>query len=229
MLENIYTTKMSSDKRTMVNRFTKIRSANGRFSKFMTLTMSVVIALTMLCATIVMAAVDEVTSNQDETSNYKNALRHLYSARTKSERDEYIYFGKHSEKYNPVIENDKEYFEELKETKSIEEQNNVSIDVSDDELKRINPNFYYSSKIKSAGEKCQETYSSIDLLHEKNKELLSEIMNNDLEAIDVPDDLFIDKETIYMRGIVIAQVQNAVQKDNEIKGNDEPFSYAVSY
>lgn len=57
MLETIYTTKMSANKKTLQNRFTKIRSKNGRLSKTMALVMSVAIAVTMLCATVVMAAV----------------------------------------------------------------------------------------------------------------------------------------------------------------------------
>ena len=58
MLENIYTTKMSANRKQLQSRFTKIRSKNGRISKLMALVMSVVIAVTMLCATIVMAAFD---------------------------------------------------------------------------------------------------------------------------------------------------------------------------
>ena len=57
MLENLYTTKMSMDKKKLQNRFTKIRSKNGRISKLMALATSVAIAVTMLCATVVMAAV----------------------------------------------------------------------------------------------------------------------------------------------------------------------------
>ena len=57
MLENIYTTKMSSNKKTLQNRFTKIRSKSGRLSKMMALVMSAAIAAAMLCATVVMAAV----------------------------------------------------------------------------------------------------------------------------------------------------------------------------
>ena len=58
MQENLYTTKMSMDKKKLQNRFSKIRSKNGRISKLMALAMSVVIAVTMLCATVVMAAFD---------------------------------------------------------------------------------------------------------------------------------------------------------------------------
>ena len=57
MFENLYTTKMSANKKTLQNRFTKIRSKSGRISKIMALVMSCAVAVTMLGATIVMAAV----------------------------------------------------------------------------------------------------------------------------------------------------------------------------
>ena len=57
MLENLYTTKMSANKKTLQNRFTKIRSKSGRISKIMAAVMSCAVAVTMLGATIVMAAV----------------------------------------------------------------------------------------------------------------------------------------------------------------------------
>ena len=57
MFENLYTTKMSANKKALQNRFTKIRSKSGRISKIMAAVMSCAIAVTMLGATIVMAAV----------------------------------------------------------------------------------------------------------------------------------------------------------------------------
>lgn len=60
MLENLYTTKMSTNKKTLQKRFTKIRSKSGRISRIMAAVMSAVIALTMFGATIVMAAIDAV-------------------------------------------------------------------------------------------------------------------------------------------------------------------------
>ena len=57
MFENLYTTKMSANKKTLQNRFTKIRRESGRISKIMAAVMSIAIAVTMLGATIVMAAV----------------------------------------------------------------------------------------------------------------------------------------------------------------------------
>ena len=57
MLENLYTTKMSANKKTLQNRFAKIRRKSGRISKIMVAVMSCAVAITMLGATIVMAAV----------------------------------------------------------------------------------------------------------------------------------------------------------------------------
>ena len=57
MLENLYTTKMSANKKTLQNRFTKIRRKSGRISKIMAAVMSCAVAVAMLGATIVMAAV----------------------------------------------------------------------------------------------------------------------------------------------------------------------------
>ncbi len=60
MLENLYTTKMSADKKTLQNRFAKIRRKSGRISKIAAAVMSCAVAVTMLGATVVMAAVDAV-------------------------------------------------------------------------------------------------------------------------------------------------------------------------
>ncbi len=64
MLENIYTTKMSANKKQLQNRFTKIRSKSGRISKIMSCVMAVLVAVTMLCATVVMAALDNEESKE---------------------------------------------------------------------------------------------------------------------------------------------------------------------
>ena len=71
MLENLYTTKMSANKKTLQNRFTKIRSKSGRISKIMAAVMSCAIAVTMLGATIVMAAVTATYENQNEQIKYE--------------------------------------------------------------------------------------------------------------------------------------------------------------
>ena len=77
MLENLYTTKMSANKKILQNRFTKIRSKSGRISKIMAAVMSCAIAVTMLGATIVMAAVgsdglEHFTKNE---IYYKNGVK----------------------------------------------------------------------------------------------------------------------------------------------------------
>ena len=60
MLENLYTTKMSTNKKSLQNRFAKIRSKSGRLSKIFAAVMSCAVAVAMLGATIVMAAFDSV-------------------------------------------------------------------------------------------------------------------------------------------------------------------------
>lgn len=57
MFERLYTTKMSADKKTLQKRFSKIRSKSGRISKMMSFAMSILVAVTMLCATVVLASV----------------------------------------------------------------------------------------------------------------------------------------------------------------------------
>ena len=71
MLENLYTTKMSANKKTLQNRFTKIRRKSGRISKIMAAVMSCAVAVTMLGATIVMAAVTATYENQNEQIKYE--------------------------------------------------------------------------------------------------------------------------------------------------------------
>ena len=48
MLEHLYTTKMSANKKTLQNRFTKIRRKSGRISKITAAVMSCAVAVTML-------------------------------------------------------------------------------------------------------------------------------------------------------------------------------------
>ncbi len=63
MLENIYTTKMSANRKQLQKRFTKIRSSSGRISKMMSFVMAIFVAVTFVCATVVMAALN----NEEET------------------------------------------------------------------------------------------------------------------------------------------------------------------
>lgn len=62
MLENLYTTKMSSSKKALQRRFTKIRSASGRLAKMMSFFMAFVLLAALGTATIVMAA----TGNEEK-------------------------------------------------------------------------------------------------------------------------------------------------------------------
>lgn len=56
MLENIYTTKMSASKKLLQNRFLKIRRKTGKAAKAMSFMMSLLVAITFVFATVVMAA-----------------------------------------------------------------------------------------------------------------------------------------------------------------------------
>lgn len=58
MLTNLYTTKMSADKKQLQNRFSKIRSENSRFSKTVSALTAVFIITAMLAATVVLAAAE---------------------------------------------------------------------------------------------------------------------------------------------------------------------------
>lgn len=59
MLDNLYTTKMSAGKKTLQNRFIKIRYKNGRLSKMLAIITSMAIATIMLYSTAVMAIIDK--------------------------------------------------------------------------------------------------------------------------------------------------------------------------
>ena len=63
MLEDLYTTKMSSSTKVLQKRFTKIRSKNSNIAKVMTLGISIMLALTLGIATVVMAAVGNEEKN----------------------------------------------------------------------------------------------------------------------------------------------------------------------
>jgi len=96
MLENIYTTKMSANKKQLQNRFTKIRSTNTPIHKIMAILLTVAVIITMLCANVVMAMVDEKTSEQ-------------YVIEVKKAETILDYYNK------PFVENDTVYFP-LRET-----------------------------------------------------------------------------------------------------------------
>lgn len=66
MLENLYTTKMSGDAKTLQKRFSKIRSKQSRKSKITAAAMAAVLAATALFATVAMAALDGKNSNASD-------------------------------------------------------------------------------------------------------------------------------------------------------------------
>ena len=75
MFENLYTTKMSMDKKKLQSRFSKIRSKNGRISKLIALIIFAVILLAMACVSLIIAAnikSDEYTMTENEFSDYIN-------------------------------------------------------------------------------------------------------------------------------------------------------------
>lgn len=63
MLEKMFTTKMSMDKKKLQNRFSKIRSKNGKTSKFIALSVFAVIIVSIICASVWVAV-----SRQDDTT-----------------------------------------------------------------------------------------------------------------------------------------------------------------
>jgi len=70
MLENLYSTKMSANKKQLQNRFAKIRSKNGRISKLVALIIFAVILIAIACVTVVLAI--NFNSNSDEYAMTEN-------------------------------------------------------------------------------------------------------------------------------------------------------------
>lgn len=66
MLENLYTTKISSSKKALQKRFTKIRSKSGRLAKYMSCVCALALLAALTTATVIMAALD----NGDTETNY---------------------------------------------------------------------------------------------------------------------------------------------------------------
>ena len=56
MMENLYTTKMSGDKKKLQSRFLKIRSKSGRLSKVVSVFSAVLVVVALLIGTVVMAS-----------------------------------------------------------------------------------------------------------------------------------------------------------------------------
>ena len=67
MLEKIFTTKMSADKKKLQSRFSKIRSKNGKTSKFIAMAVFAVIIVSIICVSIWVAV-----NRQDDKILYKN-------------------------------------------------------------------------------------------------------------------------------------------------------------
>ena len=67
MLEKMFTTKMSMDKKKLQNRFSKIRSKNGKTSKFIAMAVFAVIIVSIICVSIWVAVnrQDDTTVNSD--------------------------------------------------------------------------------------------------------------------------------------------------------------------
>ncbi len=77
MFENLYTTKMSMDRKKLQNRFSKIRSKSGRISKLMALIIFAVILIVLSCVTIVLSInfnsnLDEYAMTEKEFSDFIN-------------------------------------------------------------------------------------------------------------------------------------------------------------
>ncbi len=87
MLENLYTTKMSANKKNLQNRFAKIRSKNARISKTLSITITALIAVAMLYSTAVMAAIGKQSENNAaaDTETKKNDILHIPQKIIKSE------------------------------------------------------------------------------------------------------------------------------------------------
>lgn len=66
MLENLYTTKMSGDAKTLQKRFSKIRSKQSRNSKIIAVIMAAVLTMSALFATVAMAALDGKNDNASD-------------------------------------------------------------------------------------------------------------------------------------------------------------------
>lgn len=73
MFEHFYTTKMSAEGKALQNRFSKIRSKNGRISKVAALVVSFVLVLAIISGTAVLAVVNQRTSANIEIY-YKDTL-----------------------------------------------------------------------------------------------------------------------------------------------------------
>ena len=76
MLEKMFTTKMSMDKKKLQNRFSKIRSKNGKTSKFIAMAVFAVIIVSIICVSIWVAVSrqDDTTVNSDIKLTFNGEL-----------------------------------------------------------------------------------------------------------------------------------------------------------
>lgn len=76
MLEKMFTTKMSMDKKKLQNRFSKIRSQNGKTSKFIAMAVFAVIIVSIICVSIWVAVnrQDDTTVNSDIKLTFNGEL-----------------------------------------------------------------------------------------------------------------------------------------------------------
>ncbi len=76
MLEKMFTTKMSMDKEKLQNRFSKIRSKNGKTSKFIAMAVFAIIIVSIICVSIWVAVnrQDDTTVNSDIKLTFNGEL-----------------------------------------------------------------------------------------------------------------------------------------------------------
>lgn len=74
MFENLYTTKMSANKKTLQNRFEKIRSESGPISNAFSIAILILILMTLLYAHVVTAAMNEREEIYSTNDNDKETI-----------------------------------------------------------------------------------------------------------------------------------------------------------
>lgn len=94
MLENMYTTKISSNKKLLQNRFAKIRSKNKYFSKTAAVITTIFIVTVMLCATMVMAAFN---NDEADVENPRHELIKITNSRKAAVSNDALSAEKHSD------------------------------------------------------------------------------------------------------------------------------------
>ncbi len=85
MLEKMFTTKMSADKKKLQNRFSKIRSKSGKISKFIAMAVFAVIIVSIICVSIWVAV-----NKQDDKIVYKNEKMNIQFEIPNDWRGKYI-------------------------------------------------------------------------------------------------------------------------------------------